>query len=457
MRYFRYVGCLIVAILFSVMSTSAQECDTTGTFNELNFFGFDISSGTAFRCYRLAGIEEGADAVSLTFDIQRGRVRVFYRSDSMTNFLQLSIDELGVGQSVFIPNIINDETMVIGVQYLEQTTASLIAFPISFEEPETPDIQTADENGDPVTIPYIATLTGIFAVDPQQTLSIPIQIDCAGQVSLTTRWFGDATVQVALRGNGRSTPYNQTRSSSSPFTFSYTISTNNLAQSNVWAFEIMNTNRAGTIGDVVLDYETPTCRGNFFTQTVSVPPTCPNTLPSRLNRGDNARVTLLGTANNVRSGAGTNFNRIGQLAPGAPFTVLEGPSCANGYAWYRVQGDGITGWTAEALDVYWLEPLGTPIRSTNGATLLQNGRGLTNGRVVNNGEFQVEGYCTQYGYTVAEDGRDWFCVQGDASWTLLTVDFDRICRETYNRNNAFAVQTGRRTSQPAYSWRCYAP
>lgn len=85
--------------------------------------------------------------------------------------------------------------------------------------------------------------------------------------------------------------------------------------------------------------------------------TCTGTLPSRLTVGENARV-IPGTSNNVRSGTGTSFERIGRIPGGSSFRVLEGPVCAQGYAWWRVDYNGLEGWTAEAdHEDYWLEPL----------------------------------------------------------------------------------------------------
>jgi hypothetical protein len=85
--------------------------------------------------------------------------------------------------------------------------------------------------------------------------------------------------------------------------------------------------------------------------------TCTGTLPSRLIVGGHGRV-LPGTANNVRPEVGTDNDRIGQIPGGGEFLVLEGPICTEGYSWWRVDYNGLIGWTAEAdSEDYWLEPL----------------------------------------------------------------------------------------------------
>ena len=97
------------------------------------------------------------------------------------------------------------------------------------------------------------------------------------------------------------------------------------------------------------------------------------------------------------------------------------------------------------------------VNNSNIDTLLTNGRGITNGAVVSNGEFQVEGYCnilnTSYG--VAEDGRDWYCTFNDQrALTLRQQQFNDICQRTYSNPNAIAIQVNN-GQQPAYQWRCY--
>jgi Tol biopolymer transport system component len=87
------------------------------------------------------------------------------------------------------------------------------------------------------------------------------------------------------------------------------------------------------------------------------PQTCPGALPSRLVVGKRGRVTP-GDPNNVRTGAGRGFDRIGRIPAGGIFEVLGGPTCADGFAWWRVDYRGLIGWTAESDSTrYWLEPL----------------------------------------------------------------------------------------------------
>lgn len=95
----------------------------------------------------------------------------------------------------------------------------------------------------------------------------------------------------------------------------------------------------------------------------------------------------------------------------------------------------------------------SPIPNTR---LLNNGRGLSTGITVNNGEFQVEGYCGQLNpaYSVHEDGVNWFCTfENQDALQLREQHFTDICQRTYGNPNAFAAQVGT-SPQPAYRWRC---
>lgn len=79
---------------------------------------------------------------------------------------------------------------------------------------------------------------------------------------------------------------------------------------------------------------------------------------ARLVVGGQGQVLPETGANNIRELPTTAAARLGQINAGETFTVLEGPVCADGYAWFRVQGATLTGWTAEGLgNTYWLAPV----------------------------------------------------------------------------------------------------
>lgn len=60
---------------------------------------------------------------------------------------------------------------------------------------------------------------------------------------------------------------------------------------------------------------------------------------------------------NLRSGPGVSFEIITALDPGALFFVLDGPTCTDGFLWYRVQHDTFTGWLAEGdTEAYYTIP-----------------------------------------------------------------------------------------------------
>ncbi|MBK9125969.1 MAG: DUF3160 domain-containing protein [Chloroflexi bacterium] len=65
-----------------------------------------------------------------------------------------------------------------------------------------------------------------------------------------------------------------------------------------------------------------------------------------------------GTPLNVRSAPGTSAERIDQLPEGTAFTIGDGPTCADGYYWWRIDyGDGQQGWVAEGdAEEYFFAP-----------------------------------------------------------------------------------------------------
>jgi hypothetical protein len=103
---------------------------------------------------------------------------------------------------------------------------------------------------------------------------------------------------------------------------------------------------------------------------------------------------------------------------------------------------------------YTITPTPTVVRIP---TLLQNGRGMSSGSAMNDGNFEVEGYCSAINatYGVTRDDNFWYCTNnGQRILTLGVAEFDDICFRTYNVPGAFAQQES--NSVPAFGWRCYA-
>jgi hypothetical protein len=82
---------------------------------------------------------------------------------------------------------------------------------------------------------------------------------------------------------------------------------------------------------------------------------CEDALPSRLAPGDFA-VVIEGPPNNVRRFPAVDAELLGEIPGEGGFIVLDGPACADGYAWWLVNYGAIIGWTAEGGDDYWLSP-----------------------------------------------------------------------------------------------------
>ncbi len=74
--------------------------------------------------------------------------------------------------------------------------------------------------------------------------------------------------------------------------------------------------------------------------------------------GEFGRVSA-GDANSVRSAPTTSGERIGAIPGGETFAVLDGPRCADGFVWWQVEHQGVTGWTVDGADGdAWLFPSG---------------------------------------------------------------------------------------------------
>lgn len=96
-----------------------------------------------------------------------------------------------------------------------------------------------------------------------------------------------------------------------------------------------------------------------FARSGSVAVQCPGAPPSRLTPSARGRVTYTdGTPTNVRAAPSTDAEKVGSVQDGALFTVLDGPYCDRGLAWWYLQFDsGLTGYVGEGTtSSYWLEP-----------------------------------------------------------------------------------------------------
>jgi len=85
--------------------------------------------------------------------------------------------------------------------------------------------------------------------------------------------------------------------------------------------------------------------------------TCDGALPSRMRVGFEGRIVAANGAN-LRESPSVAAPQVGAMPQDAVFTVLDGPVCAEGFAWWEVRYRRFTGWVAEgnATD-YWMVSL----------------------------------------------------------------------------------------------------
>ncbi len=97
------------------------------------------------------------------------------------------------------------------------------------------------------------------------------------------------------------------------------------------------------------------------TQTLSVYEACSGAPATRLHIGDRARVAMYPYENQrIRQEPSSGSAILTLFRPGTLMKILEGPVCANGWVWWKVQSytTGDIGWTAEGdSNSYWLEPV----------------------------------------------------------------------------------------------------
>lgn len=90
--------------------------------------------------------------------------------------------------------------------------------------------------------------------------------------------------------------------------------------------------------------------------SVSPNPACP--LPPRMVVGQTGIVDAsFPLPNRLRSSPSLNGAQIGLMRPNEIFTVISGPTCANGILWWQVNYNGRVGWTAEGQGgQYYIRP-----------------------------------------------------------------------------------------------------
>jgi hypothetical protein len=86
------------------------------------------------------------------------------------------------------------------------------------------------------------------------------------------------------------------------------------------------------------------------------PYTCPGAAMIPLVVGGQGRVTP-GLPNKVRVSPSLSADQIGHIPGEGVFSVLDGPQCADGLNWWRIEYQGLSGWTADGKSGDpWVEP-----------------------------------------------------------------------------------------------------
>jgi hypothetical protein len=84
---------------------------------------------------------------------------------------------------------------------------------------------------------------------------------------------------------------------------------------------------------------------------------CLGALPPRLTIGESGQIVPGSGVNNLRGSASLDGVKIGEIPENGVFTVKDGPVCAEGISWWKVQYQDLMAWTAESQNgIYFLEP-----------------------------------------------------------------------------------------------------
>lgn len=114
-----------------------------------------------------------------------------------------------------------------------------------------------------------------------------------------------------------------------------------------------------TVVNAVTSNPMPTVTRNTASPTRTIVPLqpCVGAVSPKLILYERARVSFNGDRLRLRRGPSTSYEAIVNLQPGDTFLVVDGPSCAEGYSWYRIAFGDLTGWVAEGdVEEYFAEP-----------------------------------------------------------------------------------------------------
>jgi hypothetical protein len=118
---------------------------------------------------------------------------------------------------------------------------------------------------------------------------------------------------------------------------------------------IINTQQPTATEAAVLPLPSATATSQYFIACEG------SSLLTQLHVGDKAQINSEpALPNRVRSSASTNAEVLGFIQPGEQVDILEGPTCAQDWVWWRVRSvsTSLEGWTAEGdQEDYWLIPV----------------------------------------------------------------------------------------------------
>jgi len=110
-----------------------------------------------------------------------------------------------------------------------------------------------------------------------------------------------------------------------------------------------------------------TCLGIIVLAVVGIvsaqtPPTCPDAPTQRLIVGKQGSV-IRRSDQHLRLEPKSDSDELGTFPQESVFFVHSGPACAEGFAWWYVDFEGVFGWMAEGDSAtYWVEPIGDSLQ-----------------------------------------------------------------------------------------------